>query len=448
MRAARTSPWLDRLLLATVMTSTWSKLYWQPAGRVPISTILAIAFVGAFVGHRTARREGTLPRGIAVLIGWLIAFAVVDLAGFGNIDTATGQSLFARGFATWGIHAALLATAALHVAEAGRPLTHRCALAFVTGATINATYGVLQLLALGIGGTNLDAVLFAPLGLAADGARGIQFFGAGIYRINGLMRDTNHFGVMLAAALPLAIALLRGTRRWWTVGLLGAALALSLSRSGAVGLLAALTVLAWPQRARLLRNRQLLAATTILVVTIVAFTQVFPSLTQAIVTSRLNTDTGSTQTHIELYRLVPQMLAPHPLLGIGFNTYSLSFEQISGRPEFGPHSLYVRLAVETGVFGTLAFAGFAAQLVRTLLAAAAREPARLGLLAAVVGTWAGNAFYLTTQIIYVDVLYALAFALPYVVGAQSAPRGRGRPPMDDALQSTAHGGSHGRTLQT
>jgi hypothetical protein len=31
-----------------------------------------------------------------------------------------------------------------------------------------------------------------------------------------------------------------------------------------------------------------------------------------------------------------------------------------------------------------------------------------------VGTWAGNAFYLTTQVMYVDLLYVLAIAAPVV----------------------------------
>jgi O-antigen ligase len=178
---------------------------------------------------------------------------------------------------------------------------------------------------------------------------------------------------------------------------------------------------------------------------LIAFTQVFPNLTDAIISSRLDPDTRSAQTHLGIYELVPQMLRGHELLGVGYNTFSLSFEQISGRAEFGPHSLYVRLAVETGLVGIAVFLGFAVQLLRSLWAARWRtnddRMLRAGVAAAIVGAWAGNAFYLTTQIVYVDALYALGLALPYALGN---PAWR-TVSAEDELQSSAYGRAHGST---
>jgi O-antigen ligase len=435
---------IDRLLIATLVTTTWTKLYWASLGRVPIATLLGVAFAACYIVHRFQRRDAELPRGVAGGIGWLAALGVVYLAGFAGLTSIEGQNLFIRGFADWGMHALFLVAAALRIADGGEALLRRCIAAFVVGAAINAAYGVLQLVAWGAGSHNLDLVVLSPLGFG-DATRGIQFFGAGIYRINGFMRDTNHFGVMLGSAIPLALVAFRGSKRWWLTALLTGAMALSLSRSGGVGLIAALIVLAIPARQRLVRSRQLLIAVGVVALALIAFTQVFPNLTDAIISSRLDPDTRSAQTHLGIYELVPQMLRGHELLGVGYNTFSLSFEQISGRAEFGPHSLYVRLAVETGLVGIAVFLGFAVQLLRSLWAARWRtnddRMLRAGVAAAIVGAWAGNAFYLTTQIVYVDALYALGLALPYALGN---PAWR-TVSAEDELQSSAYGRAHGST---
>jgi O-antigen ligase len=91
----------------------------------------------------------------------------------------------------------------------------------------------------------------------------------------------------------------------------------------------------------------------------------------------------------------------------------------------------VALLVETGVIGTALFGAFlvflfrrlgmARRLGRTLAAArdplAARvRPLAWGLTAALVGTMAANAFYLTMQFYYFYAFAQLALALPIVFG--------------------------------
>ena len=86
---------------------------------------------------------------------------------------------------------------------------------------------------------------------------------------------------------------------------------------------------------------------------------------------------------------------------------------LSGRADFGPHSYYIQLLVETGVLGLAWFTVVATWLL-TLLART-RAPLAGAIAAALIGTWAGNAFYLTMQIDYVGALYALAVAAPAVL---------------------------------
>jgi len=119
----------------------------------------------------------------------------------------------------------------------------------------------------------------------------------------------------------------------------------------------------------------------------------------------------------------------HPLFGLGFNNFSVYYQFVTGKTNWGPHSFYVALVVETGVVGTVLFAVFLWYLFRRLKVAramgralaVARDPvaARVrplawGLTAALVGTMAANAFYLTMISFYFYAFALLVLALPVV----------------------------------
>ena len=112
------------------------------------------------------------------------------------------------------------------------------------------------------------------------------------------------------------------------------------------------------------------------------------------------------------------------------------FEFVTGRTRWGAHSYYVATVVETGIVGTIVFALFlvylfvrlgAARRIGRLLAAAgdaiaARvRPIAWGLTAALVGTIAANAFYLTMQFYYFYALALLALATPLVFERRLQP---------------------------
>jgi O-antigen ligase len=131
-----------------------------------------------------------------------------------------------------------------------------------------------------------------------------------------------------------------------------------------------------------------------------------------------------------VYRFIPQILHSHPLFGLGLNNFSIYYQFVTGKSNWGPHSFYVSLIVETGVIGTALFAAFliwvfarlrrARQIGRRLqgpLAARVR-PLAWGMTAALAGTLAANAFYLTMQFYYFYGFVALALALPIVFGGR------------------------------
>ena len=121
----------------------------------------------------------------------------------------------------------------------------------------------------------------------------------------------------------------------------------------------------------------------------------------------------------------------HPLLGLGLNNFSVYYEFVTGKSNWGPHSYYVALIVETGLLGLLLYLVFLRYLFMRLLAArrlgralaALRDPeaARVrplawGLTAALAGTLAANVFYLTMQFYYFYAMLAFVLALPVVFG--------------------------------
>lgn len=425
----------DTLLLATIFTVTFTKLYWEPLGKLVLTQVLAMAFVAVFVAGRIATRNTRIPREVAIAACFMTAFAMAYMFGFFNLGTDVERVQFAKGMGQWLVRAGFLLCAAAHIADRGRQLFFQCLAAFLAGCCVNAAYGILQLIVLGTFQKNLDELVLTPLGFSVGGSRGIQFFGAGIYRINGLMRDTNHLGVMLAVPIAISLVWLRGLPRIAITSLLTAALLLSLSRSGWVAAAGALLVLALPLRQRLL-SRNIVLPLIAFAIGLFAFTRVFPELTNSIILSRFDLSSGSSQTHVRLYSLIPDMLEQHPLFGLGLNTFAIHFEEISGRAEFGPHSYYVQLLTETGLVGFAIFVGWATWFLTMLLRVRDRarggvmHPLALGIAAALVGTLFGNLFYLTAHIMYVDLLYAFGLAAPAVLG--------------DALQSRPYARDHER----
>jgi O-antigen ligase len=140
-----------------------------------------------------------------------------------------------------------------------------------------------------------------------------------------------------------------------------------------------------------------------------------------VIASRLQTGDRATSAHFGVYEFIPDVLAAHPLFGLGLNNFSVYYEFVTGRDNWGPHSFYVALLVETGIVGTVLFGVFLWWVFRRLSVARRVDP-RLawGLTAAVVGTMAANVFYLTMQFYYFYALIAFALALPVVAQRRTA----------------------------
>ena len=426
------------LFLATVFTITFAKLYWAVAGDVALADVLTILFLGAFALDRLGRGDRRLPRTALIVLVFFAGFLAVYLFGFYNLETTQALAQFAKGLVKFVLHFLFLAAGVTLLVRKPIRAYWWTLGALVAGMAVNAVYGVIQL-TVARAGVNLDQLVLSPI---TGGASAINVYGGvegeEVYRTNALTGDPNHLGIMLLVPLlvltPLYLRLERGHRlRVPLAALIGFLLVIelsTLSRSGLLGLGVGALVLAVPYRRFLLSRALLLPlAAVAAVVGYVVYRRL--DFFEVVLRSRVSTEDRSAAVHFQVYDFIPDVLSSHPLFGLGLNNFSVYYEFVTGKTNWGPHSFYVALLVETGIVGTLLFLLFlrylfvrlgAARAVGRALAAA-RDPlaARVrplawGMTAALVGTMVANLFYLTMIFYYFYAFAILALAAPVVFG--------------------------------
>ncbi|HVM18154.1 MAG TPA: O-antigen ligase family protein [Gaiellaceae bacterium] len=436
-RHGRLTEWL---FLLTLFTITFAKLRWNvpAAGDLVLADVLTILFLVSFSADAVARRDARLPR-TAVYVGAFGAlFLLVYLVGFFNLTTLQAVDQFWKGLVKFVLHFAFLVAGIAYVVRRGERFYWWALGALVVGLAANAAYGVLQLAA-AQAGVNLDRLVLSPL---TGGASAINVYGAvegqAVYRTNALTGDPNHLGIMLLVPLlvlaPIYLRLERGHRlRVPLAVLLGFLLVVqltTLSRSAILGLVVGLGILAFPYRGFVL-SRALLVPVGAVAAVVGAVVAQRLDFFRVILRSRTSTEWGSTGVHFDVYNFVPDVLASNPLFGLGLNNFSVYYEFVTGRTNWGPHSFYVATLVETGLVGSALFAVFlwyvfrrvrdARAIGRALAAlrdplAARVRPLAWGLTAALAATLVANLFYLTMIFYYFYAFAILALAAPTVFG--------------------------------
>ena len=436
---ARHSALTELVFLGTLFTITFAKVHWAVAGDVSLADLLTMLFLLAFAAERLAAGDGGLPRTAATVAGFGLAFLLVYLAGFFNLDTVQAVEQFGKGLTKFVLHFLFVVAGIAYLARRSEAFYWKTLAAFVLGIAANAAYGVAQLAAARVG-VNLDQALLSPL---TGGASAINVYGAvggeQVFRTNALTLDPNHLGILLVMLLlvlaPVYLRLEPGHRlRVPLAALLGFLLVVelsTLSRSGLLGLAAGALVLAIPYR-RFLRSRALLVPLGLVALLVGWVVWRRLDFFETVLRSRLSTGNRSLGVHFDVYSFVPDVLATHPLFGFGLNNFSVYYEFVTGRTNFGPHSFYVALLVETGILGAALFGVFLWYVFRRLRAARAIGRARAdgrvlplawGLTAALAGTMAANLFYLTMIFYSFYAFLILAVAAAPVFGPRHAPRG-------------------------
>jgi O-antigen ligase len=434
---ARPGRAVDVLFLATVFTVSFAKLQWEVAGTLSLSDVLTAVFLVAWVGSRAGTGDRRLAWGAVAAALFFVAFLVVYLAGFYNLDTEQALEQWAKGMVKFLLHFLFLVAGIAYLARRSERFFWTTFGIFVGGFAANALYGIVQLGTAEVLGINLDQSVLSPL---TGGASQINVYGAiegaSVYRPNALTGDPNHLGIELVIPLlvltPLYLRLERGHRLKVPLALLLGFLLVvelaTLSRSGLLGLGAGLLVLLVPYRHRLASKELLLplgAVAGVLAAVLAARWDFFLQVLR----TRVDTSARGTSTHFDVYGFIPDVLQSHPLFGLGLNNFSVYYEFVTGRTNFGPHSFYVATLVETGLVGTLLFVAFLAYVFRRLgrlreigraLGSPRIRPLGWGMTAALVGTIAANAFYLTMSFYYFFAFAMLALAAPIVFARRLA----------------------------
>jgi O-Antigen ligase len=437
-RASNGSRLLDWLFFACLFCATFEKVHWDVAGAITLTDVLTVVFALAYTAGRLGRRGRPAPRSEVVVLAFGLAFLLVYLLGFFNLETKQALDQWTKGLGKFFLHFGFLAFGLAYLVRRSERFYWRAITAFMAGIAANAAYGVLQLAVAQAGG-NLDDALVNPL---TGGASKINLYGqvngTSVYRPNALTGDPNHLGIVLCVPLlvltPIYLRLERRHRLRTPLGLLLAFLLLveltTLSRSGVLGLLAGVLVLLLAYARRLVSWA--VAGPLAAVAGVIAVVALVKGhYLRTVLEARVQTGNESTSTHLGVYDFIPQIIHQHPLLGLGLNNFSVYYELVTGRTNWGPHSFYVALFVDTGLVGVAVFAVFLWYFFRRLAAARAvgrelaaqRDPAAArvrplawGMTAALIATMASNAFYLTMTFFYFYAFVMLIVAAPIVLG--------------------------------
>ncbi len=211
------APFVDSLFLLTVFTVTFAKLQWEVAGTMSFSDVVTFVFIVAFVVYRVERLDGHMPRAAVVTGAFFIAFLLVYLIGWFNLETAESLAQWAKGMVKFVLHFLFLIAGVALIARRGLRFYWLTVAAFVGGLAANGAYGLAQLAVAETTGANLDESWLQPI---TGGASQINIFGAiegsYVYRVNALTGDPNHLGIEVAAGilllLPIYLRLERGHR--------------------------------------------------------------------------------------------------------------------------------------------------------------------------------------------------------------------------------------------
>ena len=265
--AVERAPLVEGLFFATVFTVTFAKLQWEVAGTMSFSDVVTFLFIIAFAVYRAERFDGRFPRAAAVSLAFFLAFLLVYLIGWFNLETAESLAQWTKGMIKFVLHFLFLVAGVALIARRGLRFYWLTLAAFVGGIAANGAYGMMQLAVAETTGSNLDEAWLQPI---TGGASKINIFGAiegsFVYRVNALTGDPNHLGIEVAAGilllLPIYLRLEKGHRLRVPLALLLTFLVIvdlaTLSRSGLLGLGCGFLVLAIPYRRMLLKPQFLI----------------------------------------------------------------------------------------------------------------------------------------------------------------------------------------------
>jgi hypothetical protein len=369
---------------------------------LPVSDIfLAMAFGALWVAKATESRSDRsrffLPKGLCVASGLFVLVGLLNevfATSRTYLASRTGESFSfgVRSLSNLGqlskfLVAILILPLVVMYAHVSQKEGLTLVRMWLIGTTISAAIGLTDLLG------------FTALGIVTNGGQN------GNNRVAGLTIHPNHLAASVAMAIPLVLALPRGTARarWISDAVLGVLIAgafASGSRTGQAGVLLALTTSVMLQPALRAKRRAALP----LIGLIAAFFLARPEFLLRLLERTRFAAGAAGQSNTERAMLRAQGIEDflhRPLIGIGYEHLN------------GAHEVHIQIAAATGAIGIVAAIVYSVAVFRAAKQARAVHYAiGTGLLLS-MGCWMALAFtsnLVADRYLYVPVALAFAFA--------------------------------------
>ena len=328
------------------------------------SDVVTFVFLIAFAVYRIERFDGRFPRAAAVTLAFFVAFLLVYLIGWFNLETAQSLAQWAKGMIKFLLHFLFLVAGVALIARRGHAL-------------LLADARRVRRRARGERRVRPRSSSRSPRRRARTSTRpGCSRSPAATARSTSSARSRGRSSTAstrspatrttsASRSPPGSCSCCRST--CGSSAVTGSACRsrcccssssfvdlATLSRSGLLGLGCGFLVLAIPYR-RLLLKPQFLVPLGVLAPRARGLRRAARrSSSRRCSSSRLSTEGRGADTHFIVYSFIPDVLAQNPLFGLGLNTFSVYYEFQTGKTNFGPHSFYVASFVEYGLVGTLA----------------------------------------------------------------------------------------------
>lgn len=304
----------------------------------------------------------------------------------------------------------------------------------------------LPFIGVGLVAAVLSAVVaIVPLGLPVAGPLVAGLTDLGADRAIGSFGNPNYFGVYQAIATITAVgwSINTGSTRLRLVLLaasviLGASLAVSLSRGGMVAFAAGLACLAFSRY----RPRAAAVIAAGLLVAAVVLAPIFVEWRLTVTSGSASASAYASLAQSDEGRLAaalagPQLFLTSPIFGIGWGHYSFMAAQFAGPGlSLAAHNWYVAVLAEGGIVGIVMWV-----LVLGALAIALRSrpafPRSMGL--GVLGAYAVGSLFLEAPVSFATSVLAILVIVAAMVSRWPRPQNATQPPVDKAIAEPPDG---------
>ena len=109
-------PAMDSLFLATILFVTFAKIHWELA----LADVLTAVFLVVFAWDRLERGDGRFTRTSMIAFVFFLAFLLVYLIGFFNLDTDQALTQWTKGMVKFVLHFGFLVAGVTLLAPTGR----------------------------------------------------------------------------------------------------------------------------------------------------------------------------------------------------------------------------------------------------------------------------------------------------------------------------------------